>query len=63
MIAPNATTTDALATGVSVLGALRGLALIDALPHTAALILTKEDAETRSFASRRFSAITTRGVP
>ena len=63
VIAPNATTTDALATGVSVLGALRGLALIDSLPHTAALILTKEDAETRSFASRRFSAITTRGVP
>src|SRR5207248_2156968 len=43
VIAPNATTTDGLATAVSVLGPKRGLALIDSLPHTAALILTRAD--------------------
>jgi len=59
IIAPNATTTDALATGVSVLGASRGLALVDALPRTAAIIVTKRNGETRVFASRRFRSVFT----
>ena len=62
IIAPNATTTDALATGVSVLGAARGLALVDALPHTAAMIVTKRDVETRVFTSRRFKSFFTEPV-
>jgi thiamine biosynthesis lipoprotein len=57
VIAPNATATDALATTVCVLGPRRGLALVDSLPHTSALILTKEDGQTRSFVSRRFKQI------
>jgi len=59
IIARNATTTDALATGVSVLGASRGLALADALPRTAAIIVTKRNGETRVFASRRFRSVFT----
>jgi thiamine biosynthesis lipoprotein len=59
IIAPNTTTTDALATGVSVLGASRGLALVDTLPRTAAMIVTKRDGQTRVFASRRFKSIFT----
>ncbi len=54
IVGPNATTTDSLATGVSVLGKKRGLALIDSLPNTAALILTKENGKSQAFPSRRF---------
>src|SRR5262249_31585583 len=39
IISTNATTTDALATALSVLGVNRGLALIERLPNTAALLL------------------------
>jgi len=53
VIGPDATTTDSLDTAVSLLGVKRGLALVDSWPHTAALILTKEDGQTRSYTSRR----------
>ena len=62
IIAPNATTTDALATGVSVLGPVRGLALVDSVPRTAALIVTKSDGDTRVLASRRFRSVFTDAV-
>ena len=57
IIAPRATTTDALATGVSVLGPERGLALVDSLPRTAALILTRSNGQDRVWTSRRFNGI------
>lgn len=55
VIAPNATTTDAMATTVCVLGPRKGLALVNSLPHTATLILTKEDNQGQRFVSRRFN--------
>ena len=57
VIGPDATTTDSLDTTVSLLGVQRGLALIDSWPGTAALILTREDGQIHSFASRRFRRI------
>jgi len=54
IIGPNATTTDSFDTTVSILGVKRGLALVNSLPHTSALILIKEDGQEHSFASRRF---------
>jgi thiamine biosynthesis lipoprotein len=57
IIAPDATTTDSLDTTVSLLGVQRGLALIDSWPHLAALIVTIEDGQVRSFPSRRFRQI------
>jgi thiamine biosynthesis lipoprotein len=57
IIGPNATTTDSLDTTVSVLGVKRGLALVNALPHVAALILTKDDGLEQSFSSPRFKRI------
>lgn len=54
VIARDATSSDALATTVCVLGVTRGLALVDAWPHAAALVLTKEDGQIRSFSSARF---------
>jgi thiamine biosynthesis lipoprotein len=59
VIAPNATTTDTIATAVCILGPKRGLALIEDLPHSAALIITKDSAQqVRSFESRRFKTLT-----
>jgi FAD:protein FMN transferase len=57
VIAPNATTTDALATTVCVLGAERGLNLIESLPGTAALVLTDAGEKTRTTTSSRFRKI------
>jgi thiamine biosynthesis lipoprotein len=57
IIGPNATSTDALATGVSVLGPERGMTLVDSLPRTAALIFTKTNGHERVFVSRRFETI------
>jgi thiamine biosynthesis lipoprotein len=54
VIARDATTTDALATAVCVLGTERGLALADSLPGVSALITTKPGTETHKVASRRF---------
>ena len=57
VIGPDATTTDCLDTTLSLLGVKRGLALADSLPHTAALIVTKDDGRTHIFLSRRFGRI------
>ena len=57
IIGPDATTTDTMDTTVSLLGVKRGLALADALPHTAALVVTKDDGQIRAFVSRRFRRI------
>ena len=61
VIGPDATTTDSLDTTVSILGVQRGLALADAFPHTAALIVTRDDGREQSFTSRRFNRMTGRG--
>ena len=58
IIGPNATTTDSLDTTVSILGVKRGLALADALPRTAALIVTRDDGQKQTFTSRRFKHLT-----
>jgi FAD:protein FMN transferase len=58
IIGPDATTTDSLDTTISILGVRRGLALADALPHTAALIVTREHGEEQTFTSRRFKWLT-----
>jgi len=57
IVAPNATTTDALDTGVSVLGPQRGLKLVDSLPHTAAIIFVKKGEQKKMFMSRRFKEL------
>ena len=57
IVAPDATATDVLATTVCVLGPLRGMALVESLPHTAALILLKLGGENRTLVSGRFSRI------
>ncbi len=54
VIGPDATTTDSLDTTVSLLGVKRGLALIESWPHTAALIVTKDDGGIHAYTSRRF---------
>jgi thiamine biosynthesis lipoprotein len=54
IIAPNATTSDALATAVTVLGLEPGLALVNSLHHTSALILSKDDAQNQSTSSRHW---------
>ncbi|HWI56048.1 MAG TPA: FAD:protein FMN transferase, partial [Bacillota bacterium] len=63
LIAPNATATDALATTVCILGPRRGLALVESMPKTAALILTQEAGEKRSYASRRLGKLTKAAAP
>lgn len=54
VIAPNATTTDGMATTVCVLGPQRGIAEVDKLPHAAALVLVKEGGQVQRFVSKRF---------
>ena len=53
IVAKDATTTDAFATAVSVLGAKRGLALVESQPNLAVLILRKSGNTTEVFTSRR----------
>jgi thiamine biosynthesis lipoprotein len=54
VIARDATTTDAMATTVCVLGPKRGIAAIEKTPHAAALILTKDDVRHETLISPRF---------
>lgn len=42
IVAPDATTSDALSTSIFVLGAERGLALIDAMPNVSAVVVDKD---------------------
>jgi len=46
IIAPDAVTADALATAVSVLGAEKGLELVEKLPQTEAIIIPSDEVET-----------------
>ena len=58
IVARDATTTDALATAVSVMGAERGMALIEKLPDVAALIVEIDAAGGKKLVeSRRFSKL------
>jgi len=52
VIAPNCTTSDALATAVCVLGPKRGVALIDSLPGTSVLMVLKDERGQRSYESK-----------
>jgi thiamine biosynthesis lipoprotein len=54
IVAPKATTTDGLATAVSILGVERGLKLVNSLPHVGAFILTKSDDSAHSYESPYF---------
>jgi thiamine biosynthesis lipoprotein len=55
VVAPEATTTDALATSVCVLGPRTGLRRIGSVPGAAALVLTLDAAGCHSFQSPGFS--------
>jgi thiamine biosynthesis lipoprotein len=57
IIGPDATTTDGLDTTVSILGIKRGLALVDSLPGVSALIVVRENGQTKLYPSRRFQAL------
>ncbi len=55
VIAPNATTTDSLATAVCVLGPKEGLKLIEKTPHAAAYIVREDESgELQTYYSKRF---------
>lgn len=56
LVAPDATTADALATGVSVMGAQAGLALVDSLPDVECMIMERlQDGPTQVHMSGGFS--------
>jgi thiamine biosynthesis lipoprotein len=57
IIARNATTTDALATAVSVMGAERGLRLIDSLVGVSGLIVTLDEGGKHIMESHRFKHV------
>ena len=57
VVGPDATTTDSLDTAVSLLGVKRGLALVESWPQAAALVITRQADQTRSYESRRFSRL------
>ena len=59
VIARDGTTSDALAKVVSVLGAKRGLTVVDTLPGVAALVLRIEDGVKQTIPSHRFNQIKT----
>lgn len=54
VLAPNATTTDGLATAVSVMGRDRGLKLIDSLPDVSALLIIPTNSSWQIQASKQF---------
>ena len=54
VVARDATTSDALATALSVLGKDSGLALVDKLPNAAARIVTRDRDRQQVFVSRKF---------
>jgi FAD:protein FMN transferase len=57
VVAPTGTAADALASAVSVLGPKKGLALIESLPGTAALILRKPADTIETYESSRFKTL------
>jgi thiamine biosynthesis lipoprotein len=54
VLAPNGTTSDSLATAVSVLGPVRGLKLIEDTPGTSALFVRLTDQGKETIVSKRF---------
>ena len=63
VIAPTGLESDGLDTAVSVLGADRGLALIESRPRIAAVIVSRTGAGTRVVMSSRFRELVTRRAP
>ena len=57
VVSGDATTTDSLATAISVLGAEKGLALIESFPGASALIVEVIDDKTTRVASPGFSKL------
>ena len=57
VVAPDGTTSDALATAASVLGGAKGTQLVDGIPGAAALIVDARDGRVRTYESRRWRAI------
>ena len=57
VVAPNGTTSDGLATAVSVLGGVRGVGLVDQMPGVGALIVESVVRGVRTFESRRWRAV------
>lgn len=57
VVAPNGTTSDGLATAVSVLGGERGARLVDRTPGAAALIVEAGASGVKTYESRRWRAI------
>jgi thiamine biosynthesis lipoprotein len=57
VVAPEATTTDALATALCVLGPERSLQLVESMPRISALVLVKANGKLQSFPSKRFTRI------
>ena len=57
VVARDATTTDSLATAISVLGTEKGLKLIESTPGTATLIVEATDGKTTRVASRRYQKL------
>ena len=57
VIAPDATTTDALATALCVLGVERSLRLVETLPHVSALVLIKVNGKEHALESSRFRRV------
>src|SRR5262249_11671642 len=60
VIGPNATTTDSLDTTVNVLGVARGLALVESMPRTSAIISITAGDTVQVFVSRRFPKLAER---
>lgn len=54
VVAPNATTTDGLSTGISVLGPKAGLAVVEKLPGVAAFIVRKPEGKAETYESSRW---------
>jgi len=63
VIGPNAAMTASLETAVKLLGVKRGLALVDSLSHSAAIISTEENGKVQTYPSRRFKHVTQLPAP
>ncbi len=63
VVARNATTTDSLATAISVMGATRGLELAESTPGVFALIVEKDDAGTMRAASPGYERLPRPAAP
>jgi len=62
VMAPDATTTDGLATGLCVMGTKDALRLVNSLPHVAAIILTKDGETSHTFKSRHLNGVLKTGT-